>query len=97
MDKIRVLLADDHTILRDGIRSLLEDESDMEVVGEAEDGHSAVRMACQLLPDVVLMDIAMPLLNGLEATRQIKRSYPDVKVLVLTMHEIGRASCRERV
>ena len=87
MDKIRVLLADDHTILRDGIRSLLEDESDMEVVGEAEDGHSAVRMACQLLPDVVLMDIAMPLLNGLEATRQIRRSQPQVKVLVLTMHD----------
>jgi len=84
---IRILLADDHTILRDGIRSLLEDEPDMEVIGEAEDGHSAVKMTAQLTPDVVIMDIAMPLLNGLEATRQIKRDYPQVKVLILTMHE----------
>ena len=84
---IRILLADDHTILRDGIRSLLEDEQDMQVVGEAEDGHAAVKMTAQLEPDVVVMDIAMPLLNGLEATRQIKRSHPQVKVLILTMHE----------
>jgi DNA-binding NarL/FixJ family response regulator len=84
---IRILLADDHTILRDGIRSLLEDEPDMEVIGEAEDGHSAVKMTAQLGPDVVVMDIAMPLLNGLEATRQIKRNNPQVKVLILTMHE----------
>jgi len=60
MNKIRVLLADDHTILRDGIRALIEDEPDMEVIGEAEDGRSAVRMTSQLKPDVVLMDIAMP-------------------------------------
>jgi DNA-binding NarL/FixJ family response regulator len=84
---IRILLADDHTILRDGIRSLLEDETDMEVIGEAEDGHSAVKMTAQLAPDVVVMDIAMPLLNGLEATRQIKRNNAQVKVLILTMHE----------
>ena len=87
MEKIRILLADDHTILRDGIRSLLEDEADMSVVGEAEDGHSAVKMACELKPDVALMDIAMPLLNGLEATRQIRRYCPAVKVLILSMHE----------
>ena len=84
---IRILLVDDHTILRDGIRSLLEDELDMEVIGEAEDGHAAVKMTAQLEPDVVVMDIAMPLLNGLEATRQIKRNNPQVKVLILTMHE----------
>jgi two-component system response regulator NreC len=87
MDKVRILLADDHTILRDGIRALLEDEPDMVVVGEAEDGRTAVKLACQLKPDVVLMDIAMPLLNGLEATRQIKHDCPQVKVLILTMHE----------
>lgn len=87
MEKIRILLADDHTILRDGIRALLEDELDMELVGEAEDGHTAVKMANQLKPDVVLMDIAMPLLNGLEATRQIKRDQPQINVLILTMHE----------
>ena len=87
MEKIRILLADDHTILRNGIRSLLEDEHDMEVVGEAEDGRAAVSLACQLQPDVVIMDIAMPLLNGLEATRQIKREAPQVKVLILTMHD----------
>jgi DNA-binding NarL/FixJ family response regulator len=87
MKKIRVLLADDHTILRDGIRALLEDQADMEVIGEAEDGQSTVKMAAQLQPDVVVMDIAMPLLNGLEATRQIQRDFPQVKVLILTMHE----------
>jgi two-component system, NarL family, response regulator NreC len=87
MDKIRILLVDDHTILRDGIRLLLEAEPDLIVVGEAEDGRTAVKLACQLKPDVVLMDIAMPLLNGLEATRQIKHDCPGAKVLILTMHE----------
>lgn len=87
MDKIRILLADDHTILREGIRALLEDEPDMEVVQEAEDGRQAVQLACRLQPDVVLMDIAMPLLNGLEATRQIKCRCPGIHVLILTMHE----------
>ena len=87
MAKIRVLLADDHTILRDGICALVDGQADMEVVGEAEDGQSAVKMVARLLPDVVVMDIAMPLLNGLEATRQIQRDYSQVKVLILTMHE----------
>lgn len=87
MDKIRIILADDHTILREGIRSLLEDEPDMVVIGEAEEGHTAVRLALQLDPDVVILDIAMPLLNGLEATRQIKHQKPDIKILILTMHE----------
>lgn len=87
MKKIRILLADDHTILRDGIRNLLDEEPDMEVVGEAEDGREAVQLAQQLKPDVVIMDIAMPLLNGVEATRQIKRDHPQCQVLVLTMHD----------
>lgn len=87
MDKIRILLADDHTILRNGIRAILEDEPGMEVVGEAEDGRTAVSLASQLKPDIVIMDIAMPLLNGLEATRQIRRTCPGVKVIILSMHD----------
>ena len=85
--KIRILLADDHTLMRNGIRALLEDEQDIIVVGEAEDGREAVRLVNQVKPNVVLMDIAMPLLNGLEATRQIKREHPEIKVLVLTMYD----------
>ena len=87
MDKIRVLLADDHAILRSGIRALLDDEADIEVVGEAEDGHAAIRMTAELEPDIVLIDIAMPRMNGLEATRRIKNAHPHIKVLILTMHE----------
>ena len=87
MSVIRVLLADDHRILREGIRALIEDQGDMQVIGEAEDGLAAVKKVAQLQPDVVVMDIAMPLLNGLEATRQIHRDYPRVRVLILTMHE----------
>jgi len=86
MNKIRVLLAEDHTIVRKGLRSLLDGEVGMEVIGEAEDGREAIQMTQQLLPDVVLMDISMPELNGLEATRQIKERFPEVKVLVLTRH-----------
>jgi len=87
MDKIRVLLADDHAILRDGIRALLTEQPDMSVIGEAGDGRQAVTLTHDLSPDVVLMDIGMPLLNGLEATRQIKRDQPGIHVLILTMHE----------
>ena len=86
MREIRVLLAEDHTIVRKGLRSLLDSEADIEVIGEAEDGRQAVEMVGELMPDVVLMDITMPSLNGFEATRQIKQRFPDVKVLVLTMH-----------
>lgn len=85
--KIRILIADDHTLLRNGICALLADQQDMMVVGEASDGREAVRLAGTLKPNVVLMDIAMPLLNGLEATRQIKREYPEISVLVLTMYD----------
>ncbi len=86
MDKIKVLLAEDHTIVRKGIRVLLDGEDDIEVVGEAEDGQEAITQVEQLSPDLVLMDNTMPVLNGLEATRQIKHRFPDVKVLILTMH-----------
>jgi len=86
-ERIRILLADDHTLLRNGIRALLKDQPDMVVVGEAEDGREAVQMVDKLSPNVVLMDISMPSLNGLEATRQIKREHPEVNVLVLTMYD----------
>ncbi len=87
MSPIRVLLSDDHRILREGIRALIEDQEDMQVVGESEDGLETVKKVAKLQPDVVVMDIAMPLLNGLEATRQIRRDFPQVKVLILTMHD----------
>ncbi len=87
MSKIRVLICDDHTILREGIRLLLNAQPDIEVVAEAVDGRDAVDKARALKPDVILMDIAMPLLNGLEATKQIRREQPDARVLVLTMYE----------
>lgn len=83
---IRVLIADDHTIVRSGVRMLLEAEEDFIVVGEALDGAKAIELTEKLQPDVVLMDIGMPEVDGLEATRQIKAQWPDVNVLVLTMH-----------
>ena len=86
MRKIGVLLVDDHTVVRQGLRALLAAEEDMEVVGEAENGRQAVMLARKSAPDVVVMDVAMPLLNGLEATRQILKSVPRAKVLVLTSY-----------
>jgi two-component system response regulator NreC len=84
---IRILIADDHGIVRHGTRSLLEKEADFEVVGEAEDGRAAVEMTEALNPAIVVMDIAMPHLNGLDAAAQIVRRHPDVGVLILSMHE----------
>ncbi len=86
MKQITVLLAEDHQIVREGFRSLLKHERDIEVVGEAETGRQAVQLTRKLRPAVVVMDIAMPLLNGLEATRQIRRDFPETKVLILSAH-----------
>jgi DNA-binding NarL/FixJ family response regulator len=86
VERITVLLADGHRIIRKGLRALLEAELDMEVVGEAENGRKAVKLAVALHPDVVVIDIAMPLLNGLEATRQILQAHPASKLLILSAH-----------
>ena len=86
MKRITVLLAEDHMVVREGFRKMLDLEKDFQVVGEAEDGRQAVAMVKKLHPAVVLMDIAMPLLNGLEATRQVLRAVPATKVLMLSAH-----------
>lgn len=86
-EKIKVMLCDDHAILRSGLSRLLGEQEDIEVVGEAENGREAVQKVQELYPDIVLMDIGMPVMNGMEATKQIKKRNPDVKVLVLTMHD----------
>src|SRR5689334_5949851 len=84
---IRVVIADDHSVVRKGIRDLLSDEDDIAVVGEARNGHEAVDLATALQPDVVVMDIAMPELTGVKATRQIRTQAPNVRVLVLTAYD----------
>ena len=86
MPRIRVLIADDHTLVRQGLRALLKGETDIEIIGEAETGREAVQLATTLEPDVVLMDIAMPLLSGLEATRQITRRAASSRVLILSSY-----------
>jgi DNA-binding NarL/FixJ family response regulator len=82
----KILIADDHQIIRQGLKSLLDRYPDFQVVGEAADGRSAVRLAKQLMPDVIVMDIAMPDLNGIEATRQLTKAHPEIKIIALSMH-----------
>ena len=87
MSPIRILLVEDHAVVRAGLQMLLDADPDIMIVGEAENGLQGVALAEELQPDVVLMDISMPDLNGIEATRRIKKSCPDTAVLALTMHE----------
>ena len=86
MGNVRILLGDDHTLVRQGLRKILEERSDWAVVAEASDGREAVRQAAATQPDVAILDIGMPLLNGIEATRQLTRRFPDMRVLILSMH-----------
>jgi len=86
MTHLNILLADDHTLVRQGVRKILEEQPDWEVVAEASDGREAVRQALSLQPEVVVLDIGMPLLNGIEATRQIARRFPNINILILSMH-----------
>ena len=90
MKKIRILIVDDHVVLREGMRNLLEREKDMEVVGEANDGEEAVNMVSELEPDLILMDIVMPRLTGVEATRQIKQISPATNIMILTAYSDTR-------
>src|SRR5512147_796445 len=86
MPKLRILIGDDHTLVRHGIKKILQERSDWEVVAEAADGREAVRQTLALHPDIAILDIAMPLMNGIEATRQIVRRAPECQVLILSMH-----------
>ena len=87
MDKIKILVVDDHAIMRDGIRALLGLHDDIEIVGEASEGNEAIEKAQELMPDVLIMDIAMPGMDGLEATRRMRKKSPKIKVLVLTQYD----------
>ena len=85
--KARIMLADDHPLLREALRNVLEKQPDFEIIAEARDGEEAVKLAAKLIPDIVIMDISMPRLNGLEATKQIKANCPRIAVLILTVHD----------
>jgi two-component system response regulator NreC len=85
-DKYRIVLVEDHTILREGLRSLLREHENMEVIGEAGDGRTAVRLVLSLKPDLVLMDLSMPKMNGFEAILEIKKTEPSIKIIALTVH-----------
>jgi len=87
LGKIKILIADDHAVVREGTRQILEQETDLEVVGEAGDGEEAVKLAGSARPDVAIIDIAMPGVDGIEATKQIKTLYPTVAVLILSAYE----------
>ena len=86
-DKCRVVIAEDHTIVREGLRALLSAGPDFEIVGEAEDGREAIKCVENLMPDLVLMDLSMPKMHGIDAIREIKRQNPQSKILVLTVHK----------
>ena len=86
MKKLRILLADDHTVMRTGLRALLERHSHLEIIGETENGRDTVERSASLSPDVVVMDVAMPILNGIEATKQIVNASPNIAVVILSMH-----------
>lgn len=87
MDMIKILIADDHAVVREGTRQILEQESDLEVIAEAVDGEEAIKFAGSFRPDIAIIDIAMPGIDGIEATREIKKLYPDISVLILTAYD----------
>lgn len=87
MGKIKIFIVDDHIMLREGIKQIVAENEELDIIGETGDGNDAVKQVCDLKPDIVLMDISLPSLNGIEATRRIKRDCPDIKILALTMHD----------
>jgi len=94
MNTLRILLADDHALFRQGLRKILEERSDVEIIGEAEDGLHLIKLLDKLTPDMILLDISMPNLRGIEAIPKIKMKHPDVKILVVTMHDDKECLCQ---